>query len=110
MTFTQQSQKVQTFDREFNTQKKGEKNKKYFLNLKKSRQKKKTLNKLDVNVKEITNTVDILQEEVKFNKSPGSDGLTVQFYSYFWNILGPLLIKVLNEGYKKIRISIYPKN
>ena len=28
------------------------------------------------------------------NKTPGSDALTAEFYSTFWNSLGPLLVEV----------------
>jgi len=40
-----------------------------------------------------------LTESVKglnFGKSPGSDGLSVEFYLHFWEILGPLLLPVAN--------------
>ena len=30
-------------------------------------------------------------------KAPGSDGLTVEFFSKFWNLLGPLLLEVINK-------------
>ena len=30
------------------------------------------------------------------NKTPGSDGLTVEFYSAFWSLLGPLLVDMFN--------------
>ena len=33
------------------------------------------------------------------NKSPGSDGLTVEFYKCLWNDLKQMLIDSLNEGY-----------
>ena len=29
-------------------------------------------------------------------KAPGSDGFTVEFFSKFWNLLGPLLLEVIN--------------
>ena len=32
------------------------------------------------------------------NKTPGSDGLTVEFYSAFWSLLGPLLFDMFNES------------
>jgi hypothetical protein len=38
--------------------------------------------------------------KMKKNKSPGLDGLTVEFYSKFWNVLGPILVKVYNESFK----------
>ena len=31
------------------------------------------------------------------NKTPGPDGLTTEFYSSFWDFLGPLSVDVLNE-------------
>ncbi len=33
------------------------------------------------------------------NKSPGPDGLSVEFYSKFWNLLGPILLDVINSCY-----------
>ena len=33
------------------------------------------------------------------NKSPGPDGLSVEFYSQFWNLLGPILLEVINLCY-----------
>ena len=33
------------------------------------------------------------------NKSPGNDGLTVEFYGGFWNILGNLMVDSLNYSY-----------
>ena len=39
------------------------------------------------------------------NKSPGSDGLTVEFYREFYTKSKTLLIKSLNEGYEKGRFS-----
>lgn len=33
------------------------------------------------------------------NKSPGPDGLSVEFYSKFWNLLGPILLEVINLCY-----------
>ena len=34
----------------------------------------------------------------KRNKSPGADGLTVEFYSQFWDKLGEPLVSVFNQG------------
>lgn len=36
---------------------------------------------------------------VNRNKTPGPDGLTVEFYLAFWDSLGPLLVEVLSESY-----------
>ena len=33
------------------------------------------------------------------NKSPDNDGLTVEFYRRFWNILGNLMVDSLNYSY-----------
>jgi len=33
------------------------------------------------------------------NKSPGPDGLSVEFYSKFWDLLGPILLEVINHCY-----------
>ena len=33
------------------------------------------------------------------NKSPGNDGLTVEFYRAFWHILGNLMVDSLNYSY-----------
>ena len=32
------------------------------------------------------------------NKTPGSDGLTVEFHSIFWDQLGPILVETFNES------------
>ena len=134
----------------------GEKNTKYFLNLEKSRQTKKSIIKIydkDGNIlddqtqilnrqkefyenlysstkpsktdieefiedikldsklsdEESNKCEGLLTEEecysainkMKSNKSPGLDGLTVEFYRTFWKSVNSLLINALNEGYKK---------
>ena len=33
------------------------------------------------------------------NKSPGSDGLSKEFYAKFWNIVGADLVEVFNTAY-----------
>ena len=42
---------------------------------------------------------------MKLNKSPGSDGLTTEFYREFYETLKYLLINSLNEGYEKGKFS-----
>ena len=39
------------------------------------------------------------------NKSPGNDGLTVEFYNFFWNIVGELLVASLNYSYDAGELS-----
>ena len=44
-----------------------------------------------------------LSDSVKglsLGKLPGSDGLSVEFYLHFWEILGPLLLRVANECFR----------
>ena len=36
-------------------------------------------------------------EATAINKTPGTDGLSVEFYLAFWSRLGPLLVEVFNE-------------
>ena len=48
-----------------------------------------------VTLEEITEAINNL----KSNKSPGLDGLSTNFYKYFWDILGPILVNVLNKSY-----------
>ena len=44
-------------------------------------------------------------KEMKFNKSPGNDGFTVEFYITFWPQLGEMLVETLNETYEKKELS-----
>ena len=39
------------------------------------------------------------------NKSPGNDGITVEFYCKFWKILGPLLVDTLNFSFRRGKLS-----
>ena len=39
------------------------------------------------------------------NKSPGSDGFTVEFFKFFWKDIGELLLRSINYGYRKGELS-----
>jgi exonuclease III len=129
-----------------------EKNTKYFANLEKRHAEKKSITKLVVESKEITNFSEIMSEQFKFykniyssktlntsninffkenmqklndenstkcegkitedecrlainemknNKSPGSDGLTVEFYKQFWPELKDYYVNSINYSFEK---------
>jgi exonuclease III len=42
-------------------------------------------------------------------KSPGSDGITVDFLKFFWNQLGTFVVRSLNEGFHRGEMSISQK-
>ena len=48
-------------------------------------------------------------KNMKNNKSPGSDGFTVEFFnffsSFFWRQLGAFVVKSLNNGFRKGELS-----
>ena len=46
----------------------------------------------DLALAEATNALKLMSR----NKSPGLDGLTAEFYTKFWDLLGPMLIRVFN--------------
>ena len=39
------------------------------------------------------------------NKSPGSDGFTVEFYKFFWGDIGQLFVRAVNYGYEMGELS-----
>ncbi len=47
---------------------------------------------------------------MKSNKSPGSDGLPVEFYKMFWPLVGNLVLESLNEGYENGCMSASQKH
>ena len=46
---------------------------------------------------------------MKLNKSPGNDGLTVEFYLTFWPYIGGILVEVFNESYERGDLSTSQK-
>ena len=44
-------------------------------------------------------------KNMKNNKSPGTDGFSVEFYKFFWADLGLFVVKALNEGFTKKLMS-----
>ena len=48
-------------------------------------------------------------ETMKLNKSPGNDGLTVEFYRTFWPVIGQLVVGALNEAYQHKELSASQK-
>ena len=39
-------------------------------------------------------------KKIKSNKSPGDDGIPIEFYKAFWNEIGSLLVDVYNESFE----------
>ena len=86
--------------------------------------KKKTVK--DVNINDIVTNLPKLNEEkantlegpicydeaatalknMKNDKSPGTDGMTVNFFKFFWKDLGNFIIRSLIEGFKFGKMSI----
>lgn len=52
-------------------------------------------------IEECTNAV----KELKSNRSPGSDGLTPEFYKVFWNDIKEIVTDSLNEGFEQGELS-----
>ena len=44
-------------------------------------------------------------QQNKKNKSPGLDGITIEFYQTFWHLIGPFMIDVFNESFKAKKLS-----
>ena len=55
----------------------------------------------EITVEECTTAINMM----KLNKSPGLDGITLEFYKTFWQKLGPILVKVLNKGHEEKLLS-----
>ena len=43
---------------------------------------------------------DLASQKMKLDKSPGLDGIPIEFYHTFWHILGSFLIKIYNESFQ----------
>ena len=48
----------------------------------------------------------LVLKKMKNNKSPGSDGFTVEFFKFFYNDLKTFICKAINEGYREGKMSI----
>lgn len=56
---------------------------------------------------EITlNEATLSLKSMKNGKSPGTDGITVEFYKFFWKQIGSFVVRSLNEGFSKREMSI----
>jgi hypothetical protein len=53
--------------------------------------------------------VNFSAKNTQNNRSPGLDGLTVEFYNFFWRDLGSLLIRALNQSFRKGQLSNYQR-
>ena len=51
----------------------------------------------------------IALKNMKNGKSPGTDGITVEFFKVFWKQIGGFVVRSLNEGFKKGQMSITQK-
>jgi hypothetical protein len=49
---------------------------------------------------------DRAMNEMKNNKSPGSDGLTAEFYKKFWHLLKDFFVKCLNQTFNEGTMSL----
>ena len=48
-------------------------------------------------------------KNMKNGKSPGSDGLTAEFYKFFWSDIGTYLVRSLKETFLKQKLSNYQR-
>ena len=46
---------------------------------------------------------------MKGNKSPGTDGITVKFYQYFWKDISDLVVKSIKTAFKNEVLSCEQK-
>ena len=45
-------------------------------------------------------------KNMKNGKSPGTDGMTVEFFKVFWKRIGGFVVRSLNEGFKRGQMSV----
>ena len=45
-------------------------------------------------------------KKMKLGKSPGTDGMSVDFFKFFWKQLGPFVVRSLNDGFNNGKMSI----
>ena len=50
--------------------------------------------------------VEKVLKKMKSNKSPGIDGITVEFVKVFWRQLKYFIVKAINNGFSKGRLSV----
>ena len=43
------------------------------------------------------------------NKTPGSDGFTIEFYRFFWNAISPIMVDCINYAFENGEMSISQK-
>ena len=43
------------------------------------------------------------------NKTPGSDGFTIEFHCFFWNTIGPIMVDSFNYAFENGQMSISQK-
>ena len=43
------------------------------------------------------------------NKTPGSDGFTIEFYRFFWNAIDPIMVDSFNYAFENGEMSISQK-
>ena len=48
-------------------------------------------------------------KNMKNNKSPGSDGFTIEFFKFFWRDLGDFLVKAINNSFELGELSVTQK-
>ena len=59
-----------------------------------------------LNIKEVSITL----ENMKHDKSPGSDGFTAEFFKVFWNKLGHFIVRSINYAFITNSLSITQKH